>query len=197
MDNERFLVRLIHYPVYVLGPGTRVAIWLQGCSIRCSGCMSKHTWEFDERYGISVSEVVNYIMACNSPHVTISGGEPFDQYKPLLTLLYSLKNMGVIDIFVYSGYSLAHIKKHFHEALQYVDALVSGRFIKGKDTNLIWKGSENQRFTVFNKNVKEMYKNFIKKLKDKKLQKLIYKNEQFVVGIPYQKDWEVVKNAFM
>lgn len=197
MDNERLLVRLIHLPVYVLGPGTRVTVWLQGCSIRCSGCMSKHTWEFDEQYVMSVNDVVNYIAPYNCSHITISGGEPFDQYKPLLTLLYSLKKIGVEDILIYSGYSLAHIKKHFYEALQYIDALISGKFIKGKDTNLIWKGSENQRITIFNDSVKGLYKDFTYKLKDKKLQKLIYKNEQFIVGIPYQKDWEVVKNAFM
>ena len=34
----------IHYPVTTLGPGKRIGIWMQGCSIRCPGCISADTW---------------------------------------------------------------------------------------------------------------------------------------------------------
>ena len=37
-------VNRLHWPVTVLGPGRRVGIWMQGCSIGCPGCVSRDTW---------------------------------------------------------------------------------------------------------------------------------------------------------
>ncbi len=34
----------VHFPVTTLGPGRRLGIWFQGCSIRCPGCISADTW---------------------------------------------------------------------------------------------------------------------------------------------------------
>ncbi|HSV19446.1 MAG TPA: 4Fe-4S cluster-binding domain-containing protein, partial [Casimicrobiaceae bacterium] len=36
-----------HWPVTVLGPGKRIGLWLQGCSIHCPGCVSQDTWSAD------------------------------------------------------------------------------------------------------------------------------------------------------
>ena len=36
----------LHFPVTTLGPGRRIGIWFQGCSIRCPGCISADTWAF-------------------------------------------------------------------------------------------------------------------------------------------------------
>ncbi|WP_461325238.1 4Fe-4S cluster-binding domain-containing protein [Bradyrhizobium diazoefficiens] len=40
----RISVSRIHFPVTTLGPGRRLGIWFQGCSIRCPGCISMDTW---------------------------------------------------------------------------------------------------------------------------------------------------------
>lgn len=77
---EELLVNIIHYPVYTLGPGKRVGIWLQGCSIRCKGCMSSHTWEFDKNRAIKIEQVTNILKSFGCKRLTISGGEPFDQH---------------------------------------------------------------------------------------------------------------------
>ena len=34
----------VHFPVTTLGPRRRLGIWMQGCSIRCPGCISADTW---------------------------------------------------------------------------------------------------------------------------------------------------------
>ncbi|MCO6722975.1 radical SAM protein, partial [Streptomyces sp. Vc714c-19] len=42
-----------HFPLETLGPGRRRGVWVQGCSLACAGCMSRHTW--DARGGTRVS----------------------------------------------------------------------------------------------------------------------------------------------
>lgn len=34
----------IQYPVYNLGPGRRVGIWVQGCDLGCEGCVNQTLW---------------------------------------------------------------------------------------------------------------------------------------------------------
>lgn len=34
----------LHFPVTALGPGERLGIWFQGCSLGCQGCISPDTW---------------------------------------------------------------------------------------------------------------------------------------------------------
>jgi anaerobic ribonucleoside-triphosphate reductase activating protein len=42
--SDRIGLNRVHFPVTALGPGRRIGIWLQGCLIRCPGCMSLDTW---------------------------------------------------------------------------------------------------------------------------------------------------------
>ena len=41
----RIRVNRVARPVTVLGPGRRLGLWVQGCSIRCPGCASEDTWD--------------------------------------------------------------------------------------------------------------------------------------------------------
>ena len=43
----KIAINKAHFPVTVLGPGRRIGIWLQGCSIHCKGCVSQDTWAAD------------------------------------------------------------------------------------------------------------------------------------------------------
>ena len=76
----RVAVSRLHYPVTTLGPGRRVGVWLQGCSIRCAGCISPDTW--DSHVNLTSTEQLARALAVWSPEadgLTVSGGEPFDQ----------------------------------------------------------------------------------------------------------------------
>ena len=82
----------VHFPITTLGPGKRLGIWMQGCSIHCPGCISADTWAV----GKGVIELEHLLTSIeswlpNADGVTISGGEPFDQFQPLLALLQSLR----------------------------------------------------------------------------------------------------------
>src|SRR3546814_13333941 len=43
----RIAVSRLHFTVTELGPGRRTGLWLQGCRIRCPGCISVETWAHD------------------------------------------------------------------------------------------------------------------------------------------------------
>ena len=183
MANERLLVNLIAFPINVLGPGKRIGIWTQGCSIRCKGCMSQHTWDFDETKQLSIDEIINRLQTYPSKKITLSGGEPLDQ-KDMLVFLATLREKGYNDILLYSGYEKEKIYAEYAEILKYIDVLVCGSFQEGLDTDKLYKGSKNQEMIIINHDLKEKYLNYKKKIKDKKMQRF----GDIIVGIPYQRD---------
>ena len=92
MASARLSLSKLHFPITALGPGRRIGLWLQGCSIRCSGCMSRDTWEFsDESHRVEVllERVTPWLAEADG--ITISGGEPFDQPEGLLSFLVGLR----------------------------------------------------------------------------------------------------------
>ncbi len=137
----------IHYPISTLGPGERIGIWFQGCSIQCIGCISGDTWK--TRQGdTTVSEIVQSLTSwlddCDG--VTISGGEPFDQPEQLLQLLLALRaHNRPINVLVYSGYSYEQLQQHKHFKLKLIDALISDPYLKDADQTKALRGSDNQR----------------------------------------------------
>ncbi len=187
-SNTSVLINLIYAPVLTLGPGIRVGVWFQGCSIRCKGCISKHTWEFDKKYKKTISQVIDqinyYSEIYNTKSITISGGEPFDQNSSLYILLKKLKELKFNDILLYSGYKFNYLQKNYGDILKYIDVLIDGPFIESKKTNKIYKGSNNQRMYILNKSLSPIYQEYKKQLKNNKLQVITKDNEIYLIGIP-------------
>lgn len=188
MDSKWLQISLIHYPINVLGIGSRIGIWTQGCSIGCDGCMSQHTWDFKGGERIYFRELLKQLNKFNSKKITISGGEPFEQ-KYFLDCLIELKRLKFEDIFVYSGFEWDYIQNKFPNHLNYIDALVCGRFIKGDESEYLYKGSDNQEMIILNNNLYDEYTRYKNLKKDKKLQKV----KNHIIGIPYQRDLEKLK----
>ncbi len=136
----------VHFPVTTLGPGQRLGIWFQGCSLRCAGCLSADTWAT-----ASESTTVAQLLVTLQPWlskaqgVTISGGEPFEQPEALLALLQGLKRLLPLDILVYSGLSFEAIQASHGPALVLIDALISDPFQYQTPQTLALRGSDNQR----------------------------------------------------
>lgn len=142
----RLSLSRIHFPVTTLGPGRRIGIWLQGCSIRCPGCISADTWPFQAE-GADIADVLASIEAWlpKAEGITVSGGEPFDQPQALLALLRALRARTAVDILVYSGYPLESLDPVLCHADGLIDALVSDPFDRARDQTLPLRGSDNQR----------------------------------------------------
>jgi anaerobic ribonucleoside-triphosphate reductase activating protein len=133
------------------GPYVRFVIWVQGCSIRCQGCANKHMWDFNGGQELSVTEMYAIIRRQKGIEgITLVGGEPFDQAKPLAELAYEVKNIG-LGIVTFTGYHYEYLLENgtqYNQSLiEYTDLLIDGPYQQDKKTmNLPWVGSRNQRY---------------------------------------------------
>ncbi|WP_197077596.1 4Fe-4S single cluster domain-containing protein [Hyphomicrobium sp. 99] len=136
----------LHFPVTTLGPGKRIGIWLQGCSIRCPGCISADTWAAG-RHTTTIGEVMGALQKWLriADGITVSGGEPFDQSLALVTLLKAIRGEFSGDIFVYSGYPFEKLHSELSAADGLIDALMTDPFVAGMAQSLPLRGSDNQR----------------------------------------------------
>ncbi|WP_338747191.1 4Fe-4S single cluster domain-containing protein [Pseudomonas putida] len=139
----------MHFPVTTLGPGRRIGIWFQGCSIRCPGCISADTWGPGHRR-LSLEQLLEQITPWlhEAEGITISGGEPFDQFDALQSLLEGLRRLSELDILVYSGYSLEQLAEPLFQTKGLIDALISDPYIEALGQTMALRGSDNQRLNL-------------------------------------------------
>lgn len=156
-------VNRVHYPVTALGPGTRLGIWLQGCRLACPGCMSRDTWNPQEGFDASVSDLAQVwrdALTAGADGLTVSGGEPLDQPAGLAALLGVVTGISAEltrpdgpaagrepDVLVYTGYDEAELDAQRAAAVAHADVVITGRYDVSARTRLIWRGSANQRMT--------------------------------------------------
>ncbi|MCD1125683.1 radical SAM protein [Jinshanibacter sp. LJY008] len=157
----------LHFPVTTLGPGKRIGIWFQGCSIRCAGCLSPETWRFT-RDKIAIDTLIEQIAPWYSQAdgIIISGGEPFDQPEALSALLCAIRQDFHGDVLVFSGYSLAAIGTHLNAMHGLIDALVSGPFEQHSPQTMRLRGSDNQVLHRLTESGKTNFRDFDRPLND-------------------------------
>ena len=136
------------------GPGLRYVVFVQGCPHRCAGCHNPQTHSPSGGYEIGVAELIECIRktARDNPligGVTLSGGEPFAQARPLLSFARCVREL-CLDLWIYTGWTIEEILSRLDPnetaLLGYADALVDGRFEAGKRTlEIPFVGSTNQR----------------------------------------------------
>ena len=149
-------IHLINSESYVDGPGKRVVMFAQGCTLACPGCQSKHLWPSEGGKLVSNLDLarVLFSLAGKDGAITLSGGEVFQQPAALAEVCYSLRDLGFTGhLLAYSGYTWEELLRPDHPAaahvsviLQCLDVLVDGRFEHSLDDNTItYRGSRNQR----------------------------------------------------
>jgi anaerobic ribonucleoside-triphosphate reductase activating protein len=133
--------------VRVLGPGTRAAIWVQGCPIACSGCISRHSWDRDGGRSVTVDAVAEWISRCDGIEgVTFSGGEPMEQASALARLVDRIRADRDLGVVCYTGYPLERLRRSEQRALlSRVDLLIDGPYRQDLHADLLWRASSNQR----------------------------------------------------
>lgn len=195
----KIAVNKAHFPVTVLGPGRRIGIWLQGCSIGCKGCVSQDTWPRDPGREMTVAQLITWCRqtaGAGFDGVTISGGEPFEQAEALGALLDGLihwrANDGPdFDILCYSGYPLATLQKKHARLLQKLDALIPEPYIDAKPLTHLWRGSANQPLVLLSERGRTRYAELVDapaEADGKRIQAMVDGERVWYVGIPARGD---------
>lgn len=130
------------------GPGWRIALWTQGCTVRCTDvCLSPHLLEAGGGRRYSVSQVVAAILSTARQTslpvegITVLGGEPSDQAAAVAAVAAAMRAAN-LSVMVYSGRPYSRLSADF---LADVDILVDGPFMPDAyDESLPWRGSANQ-----------------------------------------------------
>lgn len=133
----------------VLGPGTRSVLWVQGCPLRCPGCIAPETLPVGEGTLRSVENLAGWLCSVSDTQgVTISGGEPFAQAAGLAALLDRVRaERPDYSAVVYSGFRHEALRRQAGARilLDRVDLLIDGPFRASAQADLRWRGSANQR----------------------------------------------------
>ena len=185
----------ILYPVKTLGPGKRIAIWTVGCHRMCPGCSNPELWDNSKFTSIAIDSILNTIeFLCRNNDVdgiTITGGEPLEQ-SDLIELLQGLSQINN-DILLYTGYKYEDIlndsKKN--QVLNYIGVLIDGDYQQEYNTQLVLRGSKNQRILLFDPDLECVYRDYLSQ-KSSKIQNFYFHEGHSVsVGIhnkSYQED---------
>lgn len=154
---------------HLYGPGKRLLIFTQGCSLHCKGCVNQHLWEFGKGTDVLPEELL--LQSKDLDGITLHGGEPLDQAEGLYELVKLVKKQGK-TVVLFSGYMFAELNKIQRKVWLNSDIIVSGRYDETKRSiYLQFRGSTNQK--VFTH--KGKYKNY--KIKDGKSVALLTLNE--------------------
>ncbi len=183
----------LHFPVTTLGPGKRIGIWFQGCSIHCQGCISADTWQFNTNL-VNIEEVKtlikNWLPNCDG--ITISGGEPFDQEQALSELLKFLKPYK-LSVLVYSGYPFQKLKEK-EILIELIDVLISDPYDYKENQTKALRGSDNQKVHFLTKLGEITFSDCIKKIPEKKLDVQFDDDNVWMAGIPINGIKEIAKS---
>lgn len=139
----------LHFPVTTLGPGQRVGLWFQGCSIQCPGCISADTWDPNAGH-VAFGAVADALirLAPGADGLTVSGGEPFDQPEALAEILSIWRAYSSRSIFLFTGYDYAQISPWLLAHPGLVDAVMTGPFRSDLSQTRALRGSDNQALHI-------------------------------------------------
>lgn len=210
--ESMLLLSRAHFPVTVLGPGTRAGIWTQGCTIGCAGCLSRDTWEADPSTAVPVARLLDWLSSLPPVDgVTISGGEPFQQpdgLGALLSGIHAWRGERPIDILVYSGYAFSRLRRdaRSRRLLEMCDAVIAGPYVarrapaaRGAEwPPASWFGSANQRLVPLTPLGREKYGDLETKSRDDAsdgatsphIQVCVTENRVYYIGIPRPGDMD-------
>lgn len=142
---------------FVAGPGMRSMVWVAGCHRRCPGCSQPEFFGFDVGQDVPVETLWQRIAAIpDLDGISFSGGEPFEQARPLAALA-KLAHANGKTVVSYTGYRLEALeadRERFGSLLNEVDLLIDGEFRADQTGHYRWRGSGNQRLICLTDRIK-------------------------------------------
>lgn len=183
-------VARILYPVEVLGPGSRVGIWVAGCEHHCVKCSNPELWSKCPEFEIEVQSLVEAIrQSIPNDHIdgfVITGGDPFYQAEELAELLPILKAMAD-DILVYTGFTYEELLSADDMAvkrcLDEISVLVDGPYVDALNDGSLLRGSNNQSIIYLDESIKPKYQVYFDTYRENKIQNFSVDGGVVSVGI--------------
>src|SRR5688500_624673 len=115
MPRVELSVALIVPATEAEGPGRRIALWLQGCPLRCPGCCNPEMLPFEGGQSMSVDEIVEQVVSAQQQHaiegITLLGGEPFAHAMGAAQLAERVRAAG-LSVMIFSGFTLAELQEN-------------------------------------------------------------------------------------
>lgn len=137
------------------GPGVRFVVFLQGCRMRCRYCHNPETWSVDGGQEHTVDKLSEKVLKYRTywgkdslkGGVTVSGGEPLLQIKPLTVFMKILKEKGVHTAIDTSGQPFCpddeEFMTGFDELMKYVDLFILDIKLYNSDKHKSLTGFDN------------------------------------------------------
>ena len=182
-----------------LGPQNRMAIWFQGCTRHCKGCMSPQSRPVNGGRVIPVQDLIHTICSADDIEgITISGGEPFLQTDALYLLLSALRKETDLGVIIYTGFTVDELLAQNNPKVEAIlsglaDIIIDGEYIDELNDGGSLKGSSNQKVVFLTKRYlpyKHLYEG-----RNRDVQVVISGDEALLVGIPDRDMLEVWKKA--
>lgn len=201
--DSALIVNRVHFPVTALGPGQRLGVWTQGCSVRCAGCLAHDTWTVADGSVLALDAfraLWRRALGEGADGLTVSGGEPGDQPEALTALLRAAREEAAghaADVLVYTGHPLAVLERRAPEVIGgLADAVISEPYRADAPTDLIWRGSANQMVTPLTALGRERYGPWLGHRPERApMQLLTSDRDAWLIGVPRAGDLGVLQRA--
>jgi len=133
-----------------LGPGTRAAVWVQGCPLKCPGCIAPEWIPFIPAMKLTPHEILERLDLDAISGLTFSGGEPMEQAAGLAALARLARQKKDLSVICFTGYRYERLmgnppNEGVRMLLSEVDILIDGPFVQSLNDSRGLRGSTNQR----------------------------------------------------
>lgn len=189
----------LHFPVTALGPGKRIGLWVQGCSIRCPGCISADTWARG-RDTVPIADVCDALAEWlpEAHGITLTGGEPLEQSAGLHQLLRIVRPRLEGDILLYTGRNREQALTDPLVESGLVDAIIPEPYRRALSQSRTLRGSDNQPLIPLTTLGEERYQPLIEAPPDRRLDVVFDPDGAgglWIAGIPAPGDLDHMADA--
>ena len=154
MTNDDDILQVAHIvpATEAEGPGTRFALWFQGCPLRCPGCCNPEMLPFEGGAPQRLADIIDAMRVAlrdGIEGITLLGGEPFAHAAVASRLADAAHDLD-LSVMAFTGYLLEELTASadpaVHRLLERIDILVDGPYVRElPETTRRWIGSSNQR----------------------------------------------------
>jgi len=137
------------------GPGTRFAIYFQGCKFGCKHCINPQTHDLEKGTITTTEKVLNQIERIHNhiEGITFTGGEPLLQKEAVITIAEKVKSWNLTTL-LSTGFEFEELcldPSFFSTLKNNCDVIIAGRYHHEERIGTGMLGSSNKRILLNSK----------------------------------------------